>query len=89
VHSILNKKVFFFLLASFNLFLTSFFPFNSEPKYIGLKNRIVLDYAKQLKRENGLYLAGGGGALMHNVKEISLMFAATKRCQCLKPGIYT
>jgi len=30
---------------------------------------------KQLKKENGLYLAGGGGALMHNVKEISLMFA--------------
>jgi hypothetical protein len=79
VQSILNKKILYLIACCITLSLMSFLSFHSEPKYIKLKNRIVADYAKQLRQENGLYLAGGGGVLMHNVKEISLMFACYKQ----------
>lgn len=44
------------------------------PKYIVAINHLTSDFSKEVYQETGLKLAGSGGALMDDIKKVSLTF---------------
>lgn len=73
VKNTLIKNLKYFVLA-FLALTPSCSIFHQSPYYCKLSNQIIKEYTSVLKREYGLCCIGGGGAMMDNIKEITLTY---------------